>query len=173
MGLVILSRDGVLNQVMPQGVLRPEDWKPLPGSLEAIARLNHAGCRVAVTLDQPGLAEGLLDLDTLNAIHNHMHQMLSRVGGHVDAVFTCPHIPNAMCQCGPIHPDLYLSIADRFSLEINDVPVVSHDPRHLQAAEAVSAQVFWIGEPDQTLEQRFSCFQNLDQLVKHLLNQKA
>lgn len=170
MRLLILSRDGVLNPKLPQGILRPEDWRPLPGSLEAVARLNHAGWKVAVIVDQPGLAEGLMDLDTLNAIHNRMHQMLGRVGGHVDAIFTCPHIPNDSCLCGPVHPDLYLSVADRFSLDIADTALVSVDPRHLQAAEAVSASVFRIGDPAAAPNSRFPCFENLDPLVKHLLN---
>lgn len=89
MVLVILDRDGVINQDSDQYIKSPEEWIPIPGSLEAIARLNHAGFLVAVATNQSGLARGLIDLDTLNAMHAKMREQLARVGGHVDGIFFC------------------------------------------------------------------------------------
>src|SRR5688572_14140230 len=89
--LVILDRDGVINRDSEQFIKSPEEWRPIPGSLEAIARLNHAGFRVVIATNQSGIGRGLFDMATLNAIHDKMHRALAQVGGRIDAVFYCPH----------------------------------------------------------------------------------
>src|ERR1700751_3754704 len=88
--LIILDRDGVVNHDSDQFIKAPDEWRPIPGSLEAVARLNHAGYRVVVATNQSGVGRGLLDITTLNAIHDRMHRALAQVGGRVDAIFFCP-----------------------------------------------------------------------------------
>ena len=91
MKLVILDRDGVINFDSAQFIKNPAEWKPIPGSLEAIAKLNHAGYRVVIATNQSGIGRGLFDMDTLNSIHEKMHKALFAVGGRVDAIFYSPH----------------------------------------------------------------------------------
>src|SRR5687767_15943841 len=93
MKLVILDRDGTINVDSDEFIKTPEEWQPLPGALEAIARMNHAGWQVAVASNQSGLGRGLFDVASLNTIHGKMHKMLAAIGGRVDAVFCCPHAP--------------------------------------------------------------------------------
>src|SRR5512145_768253 len=97
--LVVLDRDGVINHDSEQFIKSPDEWRPIPGSLEAIARLNHAGYRVVVATNQSGVGRGLLDMGTLNAIQEKMHRALAQVGGRIDAIFFCPHTADSACQC--------------------------------------------------------------------------
>ena len=113
--LVILDRDGVINQDSDAYIKSPEEWIPIPGSLEAIARLNHAGILVAVASNQSGLGRGLFDLDTLNAMHAKFHQALGRAGGHVDGIFFCPHTPQDGCDCRKPRPGLLHAISQRIA----------------------------------------------------------
>ena len=85
--LIVLDRDGVINRDSDQFIKSPDEWRPIPGSLEAIARLNHAGYRVVVATNQSGIGRGLFDMATLNAIHEKMHRALALAGGRLDAVF--------------------------------------------------------------------------------------
>ncbi|MGD8630226.1 MAG: HAD-IIIA family hydrolase, partial [Gammaproteobacteria bacterium] len=94
MQLIILDRDGVINEDSDEYIKSPTEWKPIRGSLEAIARLHRAGWRVIVATNQSGIARGLFDLDTLARIHKNMHQRVVETGGLIDAVFFCPHGPD-------------------------------------------------------------------------------
>ncbi|MBS1148170.1 MAG: histidinol-phosphate phosphatase [Proteobacteria bacterium] len=91
MKLIILDRDGVINVFSDQFIKSPDEWKPIPGSLEAIARLTREGWRVVVATNQSGLARGLFEMATLNAIHAKMHKAVMQAGGRIEAVFFCPH----------------------------------------------------------------------------------
>jgi len=93
MKLVILDRDGTLNAESDEFIKSPDEWQPLPGALEAVARLNHAGWHVVLVTNQPGLGRGLFDMSALNAIHAKMHKKLAALGARLDAVFFCPHSP--------------------------------------------------------------------------------
>ena len=97
--LIVLDRDGVINHDSDQFIKSPDEWRPIPGSLEAIARLNHAGYRVVVATNQSGIGRGLFDMATLNAIHEKMHRALAQVGGRIDAVFFCPHTGDSQLRC--------------------------------------------------------------------------
>jgi D-glycero-D-manno-heptose 1,7-bisphosphate phosphatase len=99
MKLVILDRDGVINYDSKQFIKSPAEWRPIPGSLEAIARLNQAGYRVVVATNQSGIGRGLFDMDTLNAIHDKMHRAVPQAGGRIDAIFYCPHAIDSGCHC--------------------------------------------------------------------------
>lgn len=139
MKLVVLDRDGVINHDSDEYIKSPEEWHPIDGSLSSISRLNHAGYRVIVATNQSGIGRGFYSIDTLNKIHFKMHRMLSDFGGHIDAVFFCPHTPADGCSCRKPKPGMLLSIADRLSISLDQVPVVGDSFRDLQAATAAGA----------------------------------
>jgi D-glycero-D-manno-heptose 1,7-bisphosphate phosphatase len=140
MKLVILDRDGTINVDSDQYVKSPEEWLPLPGALEAIARLNHAGWHVVVATNQSGLGRGLFDVAALNAMHAKMHKLLAAVGGRVDAVFFCPHTPEDQCPCRKPASGLFEQIRDRFGVDLQGVPSVGDTLRDLQAGAALGCE---------------------------------
>ncbi len=140
MRLVILDRDGVINEDSDDYIKSPEEWAPIPGSLEAIARLNRADYRVVVATNQSGVARGLFTMDTLNRIHEKMHRALAELGGNVDAIFFCPHAPDDHCDCRKPKPGLFQEIEQRLGVSLNNVPAIGDSLRDLQAALAVGAQ---------------------------------
>jgi len=141
MKLVILDRDGTINHEREDYIKSPEEWVPLPGSLEAIARLNHAGWHVVVATNQPGLGRGLLDVLALNAIHAKMLRQLAAQGGRIDAVFYCPHVPDDGCHCRKPAPGLLTQIAERYGVEPRELRVAGSTAEHLQAGAAIGAQL--------------------------------
>ena len=140
MKLVILDRDGTINEDRDDYVKSPEEWVPIPGALEAIARLNHAGWHTVVATNQSGLSRGLFDTATLNAVHAKMNQALARVGGRIDAVFFCPHGPGEGCTCRKPLPGLFELIGERYGVELAEVPLVGDSLRDLQAGAVVGCQ---------------------------------
>jgi D-glycero-D-manno-heptose 1,7-bisphosphate phosphatase len=138
--LIILDRDGVINYEREQFIKSPDEWRQIPGSLEAIARLNHAGFRVVVATNQSGLGRHLLDTATLISIHEKLHKALAQVGGRIDAVFFCPHSADANCDCRKPKPGMLVDIGQRFGVELTGVPCIGDSLRDLQAAEACGAQ---------------------------------
>jgi D-glycero-D-manno-heptose 1,7-bisphosphate phosphatase len=133
MKLVILDRDGTINEDRDDFVKSPEEWVPLPGALEAIARLNHAGWHTVLATNQSGLGRGLFDMVMLNAMHVRMNQMLAKHGGRIDAVFFCPHAPEDQCDCRKPLPGLMLQIGERFGVDLKLTPLVGDSLRDLQA----------------------------------------
>ncbi|RPJ46029.1 MAG: D-glycero-beta-D-manno-heptose 1,7-bisphosphate 7-phosphatase [Betaproteobacteria bacterium] len=140
MKLVILDRDGVINHDSASYIKSPDEWKPIAGSLEAIAVLNQAGYRVLVATNQSGIGRGLFDMATLNAIHDKMHRALGLVGGRIDGIFYCPHAQDDGCNCRKPKTGLFEEIAHRFSVSLEGVPVIGDALRDLQAAASVGAQ---------------------------------
>ena len=140
MKLVVLDRDGVINADSDEYIKSPEEWVPIPGSLEAIARLTQAGFRVVVATNQAGLGRGLFDMDMLNAMHNKMHKAVNQLGGRIDAVFFCPHTQEADCTCRKPRPGMLLEIAERYNFPLAGVPAIGDSLRDLQAAIAVGAR---------------------------------
>ena len=138
--LVILDRDGVINEDSDDYIKSPQEWIPIAGSLEAIARLNHAGITVAVATNQSGIGRGLFSIDDLDQMHAKFQRSLARVGGHVDGIFFCPHAPDAGCDCRKPAPGLMYAIAQRFSMLLTDVPVIGDSKRDVDAALAVKAR---------------------------------
>lgn len=141
MKLVILDRDGTLNLAGDDFITTPDEWRPQPGALEAVARLNHAGWHVVVATNQPGLGRGLFDALALNAIHAKMHRQLAAVGGRIDAVFYCPHTPEEDCQCRQPAPGLLVQLCERLGVEPAQAHVVGSNVAHLQAGAAVGAHL--------------------------------
>jgi D-glycero-D-manno-heptose 1,7-bisphosphate phosphatase len=140
MKLVILDRDGTINSDSEDFVKSPEEWMPLPGALEAIARLNHAGWHVVIASNQSGLGRGLFDVASLNAMHAKMHKMLAAVGGRVDAVFYCPHSPEESCTCRKPLPGLFEQIGARFGVPLKGVPTCGDSVRDLLAGAAAGCE---------------------------------
>ena len=126
MRICILDRDGTINQDRDDFVKSADEWQPLPGALEAIARIN-----------QSGLGRGLFDVAALNAIHAKMYSMLAAVGGRIDAVFYCPHAPEEACTCRKPAPGLFTQIAERYGVSLAGMPAVGDSARDLVAAVAV------------------------------------
>ena len=135
--LVILDRDGTINQDRDDYVKSADEWIALPGALEAIARLNHAGWHVVVASNQSGLGRGLFDVAALNAMHTKMHKLLAAAGGRIDAVFYCPHSPEETCNCRKPLPGLYEQICERYGMDLKGVHTVGDSLRDLQAGAAV------------------------------------
>ena len=134
--LIILDRDGTINEDRDDFVKTPEEWVPIAGALEAIARLNHAGWHTVVVTNQSGLGRGLFDMSTLNAMHLKMNQALAKHGGRIDAVFFCPHTPEEHCDCRKPLPGLMLQVGERYGLNLKDVAVVGDSLRDLLAGVA-------------------------------------
>jgi len=151
--LIILDRDGVINYDSDQSIKSPDEWRPIPGSLEAIARLNHAGFRVVVATNQSGLGRGLFDMATMVAINEKLHKALAHVGGRIDAVFYCPHTADSDCDCRKPKPGLLTEIGQRFGVDLTGVPCIGDSLRDLQAAQAVGAQPILVlsGKGEKTL----------------------
>ncbi len=138
--LVILDRDGVINQDSDLYIKSPDEWIPIPGSLEAIAKLNQAGYHIAVATNQSGVGRGLYDMDTLNAIHEKLHRLVAKVGGHIDAIFFCPHTDADHCNCRKPLPGMIQQISERYGIPIKGVPIVGDSVRDLVAGVAVGAE---------------------------------
>lgn len=142
MKLLILDRDGVINEDSDEYIKSPDEWVPIPGSLEAIARLNHEGWHVVVASNQSGIGRGLFDMDTLNAIHRKMLKALAMAGGRIDAIFFCPHAPEDHCICRKPKSGLFQDIARRYELaDLSDVHAVGDSLRDLQAAQPLGCML--------------------------------
>jgi len=153
--LIVLDRDGVINRDSDQFIKTPDEWRPIPGSLEAVARLNHAGFRVVIATNQSGIGRGLFDMAMLNAIHEKMHKALALVGGRIDAVFYCPHTADSLCECRKPKPGMLREIGVRYGIEMSGVACIGDSVRDLQAAEAVGAQPMLVltGKGERTLRE--------------------
>jgi len=151
--LVILDRDGVINHDSDDFIKSVDEWIPLPGSLEAMARLTQAGWTVTVATNQSGLARGLYDEAALEAMHQKMRDLLAAHGGRVDYLVYCPHGPNEESTCRKPLPGMYIEIAAHFACSLNGVPVIGDSLRDLEAAVAVSAQPILVrtGKGERTL----------------------
>ncbi len=140
MKLVILDRDGVINFDSDRYIKSPEEWKPLPGSIEAISHLNQAGYRVVVATNQSGVARGLFDMATLNAIHQKMMDTLAQQGAFLDAIFFCPHANEARCNCRKPGTGMFEEIQQRYNIPLAHVPAIGDSLRDLTAASRAGAQ---------------------------------
>jgi D-glycero-D-manno-heptose 1,7-bisphosphate phosphatase len=140
MKLIVLDRDGVINHDSDDYIKSPDEWQPIDGSLEAIARLNHAGYTVAIASNQSGLARGYFDIEVLTAMHKKMDELLAKIGGRIDAVFYCPHGPDDACQCRKPKPGMLLDIGQRFNVPLKQVIFVGDSITDINAANNAHAQ---------------------------------
>lgn len=154
MKLVILDRDGVINHESDRFIKSPIEWKPIPESITAIARLNREGFSVVVATNQSGIARGLFDISMLGRIHEKMHRHVSDAGGSIEAIFFCPHEPTDQCDCRKPKPGLFNDIAERLHINLKGVPAIGDSLRDIQAAAAAGASPMLVltGRGEQTLE---------------------
>jgi len=140
MKLVILDRDGTINHDSDHYIKSVDEWRPLKGSLEAIARLTQAGYRIVVATNQSGIARGLFSTRTLFDIHEGLQRAAVQAGGRIDAFFFCPHAADAACQCRKPQPGMLLEVARRFNIALKDTYMVGDALRDVQAAAAAGAR---------------------------------
>lgn len=174
--LIILDRDGVINHDSDEFIKSPDEWEAIPGSLEAIAKLNQAGYRIVVVTNQSGLSRGLFTLDDLHQIHQKMHKFLEDVGGTIEAIFFCPHHPKEECQCRKPRPGMFQDIANRLGISLVNVPVVGDSLGDLQAAIASGAKPVLVltGKGKQTVTEMIGfddvpIYNDLADFVNHFL----
>ena len=149
--LVILDRDGVINFDSAQYIKSPAEWKPIPGSLEAIARLNQSGYRVVVATNQSGIGRGLFEMDTLNAIHEKMHKALFAVGGRIDAIYYCPHAADSDCDCRKPAPGMILQAARELGIDLPGSFLIGDKPSDIDAARAAGVGTSYLVASDNPL----------------------
>jgi len=138
--LIILDRDGVINEDSDQYIRGLEDWHPIPGSIEAIARLSQAGFEVAIATNQSGLARGYFGLDELEAIHDRLRALVAAAGGEVGVIAYCPHLPDEGCDCRKPRTGLLDTIHRELLLPLEGAPFVGDSLKDLQAAQAAGCQ---------------------------------
>jgi D-glycero-D-manno-heptose 1,7-bisphosphate phosphatase len=161
--LIIFGRDGILNEYREDHVKSPDEWVPVPGALESVSRLNHAGWHTVVATNQAGIGRGMIDMASINAVHAEMNRRLAVVGGRVDAVFFCPHTPEERCACRKPLPGMMLDIGQRYGADLTHVPMVCDTLRDLFAARSAGC------EPHLVLTGRS---RNVpDDQLKHMLDQ--
>lgn len=155
MKLVVLDRDGVINEARDDVIKDPQDFVPIEGSLEAIARLTQNHYRVVVITNQSGIAHGLLTIDDVGRVHAYMQQLVAAKGGRIDAILFCPHAPDDDCSCRKPKPGMLHSLMDRLNIELNGVPLVGDSLRDVQTAMVVGATPVLVksGHGTQTLEE--------------------
>lgn len=178
--LVILDRDGVINFDSAQFIKSPDEWKPIPGSLNAIARLNQNGFRVVVATNQSGVGRDLFDMDTLNRIHQKMHKAAAEAGGRIDAIFYCPHTADSACDCRKPKPGMFRRISETLNIDLKGVPTVGDSLRDLQAGAAVGCQPMLVRtgkgtktEADGNLPEGTLVFADLSAAVDHILTKAS
>ncbi len=178
--LIILDRDGVVNYDSDQFIKSPDEWKPIPGSLEAIARLNQAGFKVVLATNQSGVGRGLFDMAMLNTIHDKMNKVLAQAGARIDALFFCPHAAESDCGCRKPKPGMFQEIGERFNISLAGVPCIGDSLRDLQAAAEVGGQPILVltGKGRLTQEkgsipENTLVFADLSEAVKYLIQKSA
>lgn len=177
MKLVILDRDGVINEDRDDFVKNTIEWVPIPHSLEAIANLTQSGWRVVVATNQSGIGRGLFDMHALNAMHEKMYRLVGQAGGRIDAVVVCPHRPDDHCECRKPLPGMILEIAERFNARLEGLPMIGDSLRDLQAIHAAGGQPILVrtGKGTVTLEkgdlpEGTLLFDDLFDAANHLIN---
>lgn len=152
--LVILDRDGVINFDSDEYIKSPAEWRPIPGSLEAIARLNQHGYQIAIATNQTAVARGLIDMRMLNSIHQKLHVSALAVGAHINAIFFCPHAADEFCDCRKPRPGMLTAIGKRFGINLRGVPMVGDALRDMQAAFEVGCSPYLVrtGKGEKTLQ---------------------
>ena len=179
MQLIILGRDGIINVDSGTAITSEDEWQAIPGSLEAIARLNGAGYRVVVASNQPGLRRKALNIETLNSIHHKMQHELLEAGGSVDAVFFCSCLPKDKCECMMPSPGMLLEIAARLRVSLGTVPVIGSTMATIEAARAAGARPIFVpidaGDASSVAEMRddLEVYDNLAAAVDNLLAETA
>jgi D-glycero-D-manno-heptose 1,7-bisphosphate phosphatase len=151
--LLIIDRDGVINEDSDAYIKSVEEWIPIPGSIEAIAQLSKAGWTVAVATNQSGIARGYYPTATLDAMHERLRGLVAEQGGEVGLIVHCPHGPDDGCDCRKPKPGMLKTIAAHYAVELAGLWFVGDSKGDLEAALAVDAQPVLVktGKGERTL----------------------
>lgn len=139
-GLVMIDRDGVINEDSDEFIKSVAEWRPIPGSLEAIAALHRGGWKIAVMTNQSGVGRGLYDEATLGRIHEHMRERVRAAGGELAGVYYCPHLPEAGCECRKPRPGMFRALERDLKVSVVGAPYIGDRISDVEAAEAVGAR---------------------------------
>ncbi|MCC2666239.1 MAG: D-glycero-beta-D-manno-heptose,7-bisphosphate 7-phosphatase [Gammaproteobacteria bacterium] len=142
--LIILDRDGVINYDSPHYIKSPDEWIPIPGSLTAIADLNRAGYRVVIATNQSGIARGLYDLETLSRIHEKLIRELATIGGYIEEIFFCPHLPSDNCDCRKPKTGMFKQIQKKYLADLSNTFFIGDSLTDMQAAIAVPCKPIFL-----------------------------
>ena len=142
--VIVLDRDGVINEDSPDYIKSPDEWRAIPGSLDAIARLNQAGYKTVVATNQSGVGRGLFDIDTLWDIHQKMLAEIDAAGGHITRIFFCPHTPDDDCDCRKPKPGMLRQAAEYLACGLDNMIIIGDSARDLEAARAVGARTILV-----------------------------
>lgn len=177
--LIVLDRDGVINEDLERPVSSPDEWVPIAGSLEAIARLHQKGWNIAVATNQSGIGRGLIELGTLHEIHRRMHELVNQAGGKIDVVAFCPHTDSDDCACRKPAPGMLYTISERLGVDLTNVVMVGDSLRDMQAAMAAAATPIIVrtGKGQKTLDnhkglEHIPAYDDLAAYVEALLSPK-
>lgn len=177
MSLIILGRDGVLNELSPNEIRTPDDWIPIPGSLEAVAKLSQNGYRVVLATNQAGITEGRFTIEDVNAIHKKLYTHLSQLNGVIEAIFYCPHAADQGCDCRKPQPGLFEKIRQRLRVPLTNVPCIGDRSNHILAGLQVGGSPMLVrtGEGQNTIDkgeipEGIPVFDNLAEAVDVLLD---
>jgi D-glycero-D-manno-heptose 1,7-bisphosphate phosphatase len=140
MKLVILDRDGVINHCADNYISSVDEWQPIDGSLPAIGRLCQAGYTITLAINQPAIAHGYYDVETLHAVHKKMARLLEAYGGYIEGLFYCSHARKENCRCRKPKPGLLEDIAARYQCSLTGVPFIGDTINDIKAAHAAGAQ---------------------------------
>lgn len=179
MRLLVLDRDGVINEERPDFVKNAEEWVPYPRSIAAISRLTQAGFHIVIATNQSGLGRGKFDNQALHAMHTKMHRLVGQAGGQIDAIFYCPHTPDAQCACRKPQPGMLLDIANRYQVAPNTLTMVGDSLRDIEAITAVDGQGILVltgngkkTQLDPKLPKNILVFDHLSAAADFLIQQK-
>ncbi len=174
--LIILDRDGVINYESTEYIKTPAEWQAIPGSLQAITRLNQSGYQVVIVTNQSGVGRGYYDLDTLSRIHKKLKNALAEVGGHVDDIFFCPHRPDENCICRKPKPYFFYEIKKKYQVNLADIFFIGDSLTDVEVARLVGCQPILVltGKGQKTLNdnpqlKEIVIFPDLSQAVDHIL----
>ena len=135
---IFLDRDGVVNADSDDYIRSDSDWVPIPGSIDAIVNLTHAGFRIAIVTNQSGLARGYFDVGTLNAMHRKLRDLISFRGGHIEMIVFCPHLPDAECNCRKPLTGMFEQIKVRAGIDLSGIPFIGDSLTDIEAAKQVN-----------------------------------
>lgn len=176
--LIALDRDGIINEDSPSYIKSPEEWHTVPGSMEAIAKLNRHGYKVVVATNQSGIARGYFTWETLNGLHQKMLAEVKAAGGQIDEIFICPHAPSDNCECRKPKSGLLLQAAKKFKITPQEILMIGDAMRDILAAINCGAKAIFIKtknkENDLLLAKKakIPIYENLAEAVDDILKDK-
>lgn len=167
---IFLDRDGVINYDSPDYIKSPEEFHFIPGSIEAIVKLNQAGYQIGIATNQSGLSRGYYDLATLNAIHEKMCHAIESAGGKIHHIEFCPHLPNQNCECRKPKPEMLMRLAQKCEVNLSDVYFVGDKITDMEAAVTSGAKPILIAaENAKNNKSSFNTYVNLKKFVDAII----